>query len=299
MRSHAHRLAFAFASFALVASPVAASALDLAGSLGEAGGHTRYVAPVSSPIFNETPFITTEARPMWLHQEIPSAFLTGGGDIDVIAVQLRLALTDRLGFIATKDGWADIDFDAGLPDENGLANMAFGLKYAVLSEAESSSLLTAGARYEVPTGNLGTAGINLQGDGDGLIDLFVTGTTAIGDLGLQASFGSQLAIDGDHDTSFLHYSVHADYGVTDCVFPLLELNGYTPVDEGSRTAVNFEGFDLVNLGATDSGTIVTIAPGIRVRLHENVDLGAAFEVPLTDREDLMDYRLTTDFVLHL
>lgn len=35
--------------------------LDLNGSLGE-GRHSRYVPPLTNPVFNETPYITTEAR---------------------------------------------------------------------------------------------------------------------------------------------------------------------------------------------------------------------------------------------
>src|SRR3546814_8989847 len=35
--------------------------LDLNGSLGE-GRHSRYVPPLTNPVFNETPYITTEVR---------------------------------------------------------------------------------------------------------------------------------------------------------------------------------------------------------------------------------------------
>ena len=88
------------------------------------GRHWRYVAPLSNPLFNETPYITTELRPIYFHQTIPDDFLTQGGDIDVVAIQARLALTDRLGIIASKDGYADIDFDSVLPDEDGFANIS-------------------------------------------------------------------------------------------------------------------------------------------------------------------------------
>lgn len=71
--------------------------------------------PVSNPLFNETPYITTELRPIVFHQTIPDDFITGGGDIDVIAAEGRTALTERLGFIASKDGCADIHFKAASP----------------------------------------------------------------------------------------------------------------------------------------------------------------------------------------
>src|SRR5215467_14175143 len=62
-------------------------ALDLDGSLGAAGGHHRYVPAISNPLFNETPYITTELRPLYLHNDIPSGFITQGGHIDAGAVE--------------------------------------------------------------------------------------------------------------------------------------------------------------------------------------------------------------------
>jgi hypothetical protein len=282
------------------ALPIAAAAetLDLKGSLGEAG-FTHYVSPVSSPIFNETPYITTEIRPMWIHQEIPGSFATGGGDIDGLAAQIRVAITDRLGFIATKDGWADVDFDGVLQSEDGALNLAFGLKYAVVAQAETNTLVTVGIKYEAPAGDIKSSGIRLQGQGDGLMDLFVAGARSFGPLGLEANLGTQIAMDGDDDMSFAHYSLHADYEVLGRVYPLLEVNGWTPIDDGNRTNVGANGLDLVNLGSGNASTVVTFAPGVRVRLHDHADFGFAYEVPMTDDQDLMNWRVTTDFVVHL
>jgi hypothetical protein len=289
-----------------VAVPSAALAIDfdLKGSLGEAG-FTHYAAPVSNPLFNETPYITTEARPMWLRQEIPHHIKVGnsnvalGGNIDVFAIQLRAAITQRLGFIASKDGWADVDFYNTLDDDEGFANLAFGFKYAVLAEHESNSLVTVGFKYEAPSGGMKTSGIRLQGQGDGLFDLFVAGARSFGPVGIEANLGTQVAIDQDKDTSFLHWAIHADYEVMDRVYPFVELNGYTPIEDGNRTALGVNGMDLVNMGSSNSDTVITAAPGLRVRLHDNVDLGFAFELPLTEENDLMDWRVNTDLVIHL
>lgn len=286
------------AAVAAFAIPASASALDLAGSLGEAG-LKHYVSPVSSPLFNETPYITTEARPMWVHQNIPSQFASDGGDIDVLAVQLRVAITDRIGFIATKDGWADIDFDKNVTDENGAVNLAFGFKFAAISDAETNTLLTLGIKYEAPSGDIKTNNIKMQGQGDGLIDLFVSGARTFDRVGVEASLGTQIAMDADKDMSFMHYSLHVDYDVMERVFPLIEFNGYTPIQDGNRTAFAANGMDLVNLGCRNPNTIITFAPGVRVRLTDNVDYGFAFEMPLTDEEDLMDWRVTNDFVIHM
>lgn len=299
-----HAVFAAAVAVAAATSSASAEGIDLKGSLGQAG-FTHYVAPVSNPLFNETPYITTEARPMWIHQEIPGHIRVSGGrvplggNIEVLAVQLRIAITDRLGFIATKDGWADIDFHKTLHDENGAANLAFGFKYAVLAMPESNSLVTVGIEYEAPSGGIKTDHIRLQGQGDGMLDLFVAGARTFGPVGLEANLGTQIAMDPDKDVTFLHYSLHADYDVMERVFPLLELNGYTPLNDAKRTDLGVNGMDLVDMGSSNSETIVTIAPGVRVRLVDNVDFGTAFEVPITSDQDLMEWRFTTDLVIHL
>ena len=292
-------MAFALAGGATVSGPAMADdfKLDFKGSLGEAGGHKRYVPPLVNPLFNETPYITTEARPLHLHYSLPSDFLTQGGTVDVTALELRVALTDRLGFIASKDGYVKANFDAVLPDDTGFANISFGFKYAVISNPKEQSILTVGAEYEPPTGSVATAGIDLQQGGDGFLDLFVTGAKAWDKFGLQGSFGYNHAIDGDHDTSSVHYSLHADYELAPGFFPIFELNGVTTVSDGTRVNGNFAGFDLVNFGTTHSGTVVTWAAGARYRVNEHLQFGLGYERPLTGREDIIDWKLAVDAVI--
>ena len=274
--------------------------LDLHGSLGE-GRHSRYVPPLTNPVFNETPYITTEARGIYLYNRLPDHFVTGGGHINLAALQLRVALTERLGFIATTDGYADAHFNKVLDDEEGFSNIAFGFKYAILSDPESESLLTAGLRYEIPINDLETGGIELQGDGDGFLNPFITGATTFGDLGLQASLGANIALDGDADTSILHYSLHADYEVLPGFFPILEINGFTPIEHGRRLTGalgKLDGVDLLNFGSDDRGTTVTVGGGFRYRFTDNVQIGVGAETPITDNDNsILDYRLYTDLVL--
>lgn len=118
-----------------------------------------------NPIRNETPYITTEARPIFIHHVIPSKFVTGGGNINLFAVELRVALTERLGFIATKDGYADLNFDGVLPDTHGYLNISAGFKYALISDHKNQKYFTVGIEYEPPTGDISTGGIDFQGDG--------------------------------------------------------------------------------------------------------------------------------------
>ena len=272
----------------------------ISGDLSEKARHSRYVPPLTNPIFNETPYITTEARAFYFYHSLPDDFVTEGGHVNLVALQLRLALTERLGFIATKDGYADFHFDEVLEDTDGFANIALGFKYALLSDPVNEGILTAGLRYEIPINDLETGGIELQGDGDGFLNPFITGARAFGDFGLQASFGANFALDPDEDTSILHYSLHADYEVLPGLFPILELNGFTAFDNGDRLTGplgDLDGVDVLNFGSDNRGTTVTIGGGARYRLNDHLQFGLGAETPITDKDDtIFDYRVYFDIV---
>lgn len=271
---------------------------DFHGSLGK-GKQEEYIAPLANPLFNETPYITTEARIIYLYNKIPGGFLTQGGRIQAWAAEARVALTERLGLIASKDGAVDADFSRILNDTEGAENISLGFKYALLSEPKEGNMITAGVEFEVPTGSLQTSNIRLQGNGSGFVDLFLTGTTEIlDDLNMQGSFGSNLALDGNHDSSFIHYSLHFDYELPYEIFPLIEINGFTTTDSGNRLpGVNFEGIDLVNFGSTKSGTVATLNSGFRYRFNDHIQIGSGYEFPISSRQDIMQWRVTTDIVI--
>lgn len=263
----------------------------------------RYVPPITNPIYNETARITTELRPFYMYHSIPGSFVTNGGHANIVAVQARAAITERLGFIATKDGYADMHFPDSSPvsDDNDFVNIAAGFKYAFYHNPEEDSFFTLGLRYEAPTGSLDAGPIELQGGGDGFINVFVTGERPIGErFGIQSSFGLNQAIDSGHDSSFVHWSFHGDVEVFKNVFGIFEFNMISKSDNGDRTDSDalgsFEGFDVVNFGSTDSGTVFSAGFGARARITDNILFGVAYEVPVGGRKDLLDYRWTTDFV---
>jgi hypothetical protein len=273
---------------------------ELSGSLRE-GGFERYVPPVTNPAFNETPFITTEAKPLYVYHDIPDDFISGGGNVQVGALQLRLAFTERLGLIATLDGYTAIDFNDVLEDDDGPNDIAFGLKYAFVHDVANGIIGTAGLRYTAPAGNLETSGIELNGTGAGYLNPFVTGAYLFGDAQLQGSMGVQVALSEDN-WSFFHASVHGDYEVFDSFFPFVEANVFAPIDGGDAIGgplSNLTGADIVDIGAEDPVTIFTIGGGARYRLTDWAIFGAGVEGNLTNREDtVFGWRVTTDFTLH-
>lgn len=277
-------------------------AFDLKGSFTDTENQ-RYVPPVSNPLFNETPYITTEIRPIYLYNSIPDEFVTGGGQISVLAAEVRIALTERLGFIASKDGYVNANFDAVLPDTDGFANISAGLKYALFHDKTTQDILTIGVEYEVPFEDIDPGGIELQGDGDGFVDIFLSGAKNYSNgVSLQANAGANLALDGV-DTSIFHFSAHVDYELFDGFYPLIELNTFVPIDKGTRLTegalAELDGVDLVNFGSSNRDTTVTGALGFRYRFTDHIIFGTAGELPLTeDDNSILGWRIYSDLVIH-
>jgi hypothetical protein len=279
----------------------------MAGSPAWAGdGLDEWISPVTNPTNFEDPRATTDVRPIFVYHKIDNGFVTRGGDAYVAALQLRLALTERLAIIATKDGYVWLnpkDHLGGLtPDEDGWGNIAAGLKYSLLYDPEAKRVVTLGFRYEAPSGDEPV----FQGNGDGFLNPFVSAGVSIGMVNLLGYVGPQIAISGK-DTSKLNVSVHADVD-TGAFYPLLEANWIQTFDGGRRLPIDQEGFDYFNLGSADAAGegVVTLAVGGRYRALDDLslmgdrkgglDIGTAFEFPVTHKRDLFDWRVTTDLV---
>lgn len=271
---------------------------DLKGSLGkeEDKKFEKYVPAVSGALLNETPQITTELRPMFWFHKIPKESIVGNGNVYLIAAQARVALTKRLGLIATKDGYAWIKPEKTLTHDSGFANLAFGLKYALIYKPEKKFLFTVGTKYEAPTGSLKLNGIHFQGNGSGLMDLFATTEKRWGKFGAQSSFGWTIPFDTAHNSGLIHYHAHVDYELLKNFFPTFEYNGYTVANRGRNRKLDFEGVDVFNLGNDGGGTVNTFAPGFRYKFNDHVQFGSAFEFGV-GRTDLIDYRYIADLVI--
>ncbi|MEM8838279.1 MAG: hypothetical protein AAGE89_09320 [Pseudomonadota bacterium] len=271
------------------------------------GGATfpeRYVPSVTNPLFNESPFITSELRAIYFYHDVPDTFaagLSGGGNVNVVALQARLKITDNLALIATKDGYVWADFN-GLPDENGFVNIAGGLKYAVYQDKAAGDVLTVGLRYEGPVQELSTAGVEFQAAGAGFINPFITGVTELGGFQLQGSLNGNFAIDGDAETSLFVAAAHVNYELFENFYPLLEVNAYVPFNRGTRTGgalASIGGADVLNFGSTDRDTLVTVGGGFRYRFNDNLIVGMAGEGAVANREDsITNFRVSFDAVFN-
>jgi hypothetical protein len=258
-----------------------------------AGPLEEMISPVSIPTINEDPRVTTELRPMYMYTSIANSFVTGGGDYSVAAAQLRVALTDRIGFIATKDGYIWLSPNEVVKSGDGWANLAFGFKGSLLRDEMHALVATVGLRYEAPSGSQDV----LQGKGDGLLNPFLSVAKGFDDFHAQLYAGPRIAISG-RDSSFFDLGFHMDYRFFERFYPLVELNWIRVIDAGSRIPISQEGYDLVDLGASKSGgsSVSTIAMGFRYRIIDDLDFGVTGEFPWTTDEDIFGWRVTTDFI---
>ena len=117
-------------------------------------------SPITNPTNFEDPRAVSDVRPIFVSHSISEDFagnVLKGGHVNVVALQLRAAVTERLAIIATKDGYVWVRPNKPVPgvveDSDGWANIAFGAKYDFWRDEELRALATGGLRYEAPSGN--------------------------------------------------------------------------------------------------------------------------------------------------
>ncbi len=120
-------------------------------------GHGRYegfVAPMSIPYLFEYPFITTALKFATLRRGFPDESVLEGGGATVLALQARVAIADRLAFVATRDGVAFLS--PGLPflrDEDGIMDIPTGSRGALLDRPGHEFIPAPSLPFEIPSGD--------------------------------------------------------------------------------------------------------------------------------------------------
>jgi len=279
------------------------------------------VMPMSFPYIFEDPYIVTGLNLVGIWHQFPNNSLPGGGDLGVLALQARLALTDRLAFIATKDGvgFYRPDRDNVLRDDNGFFNITAGLKYALWqwSDGDESAIFTPSLRYEIPSGSREI----YQGSGTGILIPALSSAYQHGNWHVIAGVGGHAPLDHDKNGSNFFYNLHVDHAFPTgnenvrYIVPFIELSGirYTGDGDGSQKAKTralntvtvkaatgvlglapFEGVDVANLGSdrVRGNDLVTMAWGFRLPIGNSLCLGLSYERPLSNAKDLFDQRVT-------
>jgi hypothetical protein len=274
-----------------------------------------FVPPLTAPYLFEDPFITTGLSAWYLWNQFPDGSILDGGDIQIAALQARIAITDRLAFIATKDGYAWYNPGLELIDnDSGFFDIAAGLKYALIEIPEQNFILTPALRFEIPVGQKRV----YSGFGDGIFIPSISSAWGIGDFHAIGSVGSQLPVDMDEQSTQFFYNLHLDWAVWEHFVPLVEFNGYVytnsghgnlPVETDLGTlplrdaqaalgANGEEGLDALNLGSPGVAgePVLTFAVGARIPITEHIGLGAAYEFPITSRDYIIKQRVTANLL---
>lgn len=292
------RLACATAALGLAgfaASPVLAQHADFvlfgepdADAAATPASH-QFVHPVTSPYFHENSFITTDIRAWYLYHTFPKSNL--GGNAQVAAVQVRVALTDSLQLVAYKDGYAW--FDDAVVSDHGAMDVAAGLKWNFYRDTEAQLSLAGGAGYELGLGNDEV----LQGDDE--LRLWFSADKGFDELHLGVTLnyfyptGSEDALG---DSERISWHAHADYYVTEWFSPVVELNGYHTIDASSTAPLPFTGVDVANLGGGEAQDVITLGLGAEFRIDPDLAVRVGYETPLTDDNDLYGDRWTFSLV---
>ena len=266
------------------------------------------ISPVANPIYFEDPNVTSEVRPIYMYHFMPNTFdFSGGsvplgGHVQVMALQIRYAATDRLGIIASKDGYIQFQPKHTLGHEYGWADLAAGLKYALVKSEENQAIVTPGFTFTIPTGSTDV----YQGHGSGEWNLFVSAEKGFADFHATGNAGFIIPNNFSDNTAQIHYSLQLDYYTCQYFIPFVVMNGYTILSETDSKAdqslsavpLNTEGYDLINFGSSDaSGTSqISLGGGARSRLVKNVDLGVSYEVGVGNSVGIFKSRVTADLI---
>ncbi|MDJ0868981.1 MAG: hypothetical protein QNK03_22935 [Myxococcota bacterium] len=279
------------------------------------GRYEGFVPPMIQPYLFEDPFITTGLNAVYIWHDFPGSSVFEGGDANIYALQARLAITDRIAFIATKDGYVDFGPDLGVLDKsNGWADIAFGFKGSLVDRPDIPFILTPAVRFEMTQGSASV----FQGNGDGNILLSTSAAWSpaqfdieeLKNLHLIGNVGFTIPFDNDDESTHMSWHMHVDYALHKYFVPFMELSGIVYLDSGDGTysvrlkgggsaplkaiRTNFEGNDYANLGNKEvqGNHMMSWAAGVRIPVHRHLILGAAYERPVGDRRDILRQRVT-------
>lgn len=281
---------------------------------------SRYIMPVTNPVYHGDARNVTMVRPIVLRQFLPDTIKVNvggtktkvdlGGEVQGVALQLSYAFNDRLSLVAVKDGYLDCDPDHTLDDHSGFADIAAGLQYSFIHDPASDFIMSGRLVYETTSGDDEI----YQSNGDGNLAPAILFLKGWDKLQFSGTIGMVLPIDSDEENTMLYDSWHLSYAVADWFRPLVELNHFRVLSSGDRdlndfansgdpddlvaAIATFNPCDVINLGGEhndDNADLVTMALGARFRLTDWFDIGAAYEFPLTDDDEtLLDKRIMID-----
>lgn len=259
-------------------------------------GFEAFHEPVGQPLYFESPFNDTGVRFLWLKHYFSENSVLQGGNVQVYALQARVALSDRFAFIATKDGYSEIETGL-LGEDEGWNDLAAGFKYVAIADKQENFVVTPGVRYMIDNGHQLYGAINGKTDE---VSPFVSVAKGFGDLHSVGNVTLRVPTDSGDGNTVLHWDLHFDYDLnphSDAVFaPVGEIHGLHYLSDGDL-ALPIGGGDYTNLGSQpDSSFVAWLSVGARFELLKKYELGLVYEWAITDPgDDIWKDRVTFDF----
>lgn len=261
----------------------------------------RFIGWMSNPLQNIDPRSLTEIWPMFMSNWVSTVPALPSGDIQLYGAGLNVALSDRLSFGLNQGGYATANFNRGQTgpfldhlhqlrdkhefagDHSGWLNLGGFAQYTLIANSQAQFLLTAGLRWEAPSG----AQAIFQGHGPAHLAPYFTLGKEFGEFHVLATVGYEFPA-GSSDaptSSFFNTNVHIDRRCFGWLYPLLEVNAIyhtttVPVDLPTRIG-------FIDMGTfTSTGTLVAMAVGANAVLVPNkLEFGAAYTTSLSATHD--------------
>ena len=258
-------------------------------------GYEDFVMPVGQFVYFEDPFITTDIRLMYVYHDIPDRSVMRGGQVHLVAAQIRKAITERLAFIATKDGYSWVDSHITHAGD-GWNDFAIGLKYAAYSDPEAQFLVSTGLRWEWNNGSRDA----WQGGDSQELSPFIAVAKGWDKWHFLGTLNGRIPTDRADANASVMWHMHLDYKLTDTFRPLVEVHGIHWLTNAQRLPLGEDYLDVGSLGAAEAAgrDYFSAGFGFRWQAEDNVSIGLTYEVPLESRAShLTQQRLTFNTVI--
>lgn len=295
----------------LIAAALCAAACFCSTASADSGENTfdKFIKPMTNPVYFDDARNQTYVHVYHAIQTLPNKIKTQlgrvplDGDLTLTALRMNYAINERFSILAGKDGYINFNPDETLEHETGWGDIAIGAKYAFIYDEKNDFILSGKLMYEFSQGSRDV----YQGNGHGNFAPSLTFLKGWNKFQFMGMLGGTIPLQNSEESTMMFDSWHVSYNIIDKIFPLIELNHFWVVRQAERkelvaSIANFEGGDVINLGSQHGAQnrhMVTLAAGTRFRVMKNVDLGFAYEFPLTSRStSLMDNRWNFDVVVH-
>jgi hypothetical protein len=187
-------------------------------------------------------------------------------------------------------------------DDTGFAEVWVGPKYTFYRDDCNNTAAAVGLTFQIPCGDSNLA----QDTGDLTLAPYLSFAKSFGKLpsgygnfNFMSTTGFAFGVDNAR-SDYFYSNFHLDFDVAGQgrYYPLIELNWIRYINGGNARPFTFEGGDLANFGSAFVGkrNLFTLATGLRYKLNECVQFGAAFEFPLNSQKDINDFRITLDVI---